>query len=170
MDATATSTRPTEQHPPPATAGKLWASCGRSLQIARRERHGSRRGFSLVEVTVAAVVLSALVVMLGQAIGWVAVARRDSDRRQIALLEAGNVLEQITANSFDQIDAQSALRVKLSDYARQLLGDDALTIDVQTDEGDAAAKRITVAVAYQESVRGQGSLRLTTWVYDRGGR
>ena len=117
----------------------------------------------------AAVVLSALVVMLGQAVGWVAVARRESDRRQIALLEAGNVLEQITANPFNQIDAQSALKVKLSDYARQLLGDDALAVDVQTAEGDPPAKRITVAVAYKESDRGQGSIRLTSWVYDRGG-
>ena len=157
MDVTATSTRSTERHR------------GRSLQIARRERRRSRRGISLVEVTVAAVVMSALVAMLGQAVGWVAMARREADRRQIALLEAANAMERITSHPFDQIDTGDAGQARLSDYARQLLGDDALAVDVQTAEGDPPAKRITVAVAYKESDRGQGSIRLTSWVYDRGG-
>jgi Tfp pilus assembly protein PilV len=129
-----------------------------------------RRGISLVEVTVAAVVMSALVVMLGQAVGWVAVARRDADRRQVATLEAGNVMEQITANTFDGIDAEVARKVRLSDHAHRLLGDDALKVDVQTIEGEPPAKRITVSVAHDGAKNGPGAVRLATWVYDRGGR
>ena len=108
--------------------------------------------------------------MLGQAVGWVAMARREADRRQIALLEAANAMEQITSHPFDRIDAIHVGEVTLSDYARQLLGDDALAVDVQTVEVEPLAKQITVAVTYKELDRGQGSLRLTSWVYDRGGR
>jgi Tfp pilus assembly protein PilV len=128
-----------------------------------------RRGISLVEVTVAAVVMSALVVMLGQAVGWVAVARRDADRRQVATLEAGNVMEQITANTFDGIDAEVARKVTLSDHAHRLLGDDALKVEVQPIEGEPPAKRITVSVAHGGADDGPKAIRLTAWVYDRGG-
>src|SRR5688500_4730759 len=100
--------------------------------VARKGTHRTRHGISLVEVTVAAVVMSALIIMLGLAVGWVAVARRDVDLRQLALLEAGNVLEQITALPFDAVNAQGAQESKLSDHARQLLGSEALRVDVQS--------------------------------------
>src|SRR5687767_8593139 len=114
--------------------------------------------------------MSALVLMLGQAVGWVAVAQRDADLRQIALLEASNVLEQITALPFDALDAQRAQESGLSDHARQLLGADALKVDVQSVNEEPPAKRVTVAVHYKESKTGQGSVRLTAWVFQRGGQ
>ena len=129
-----------------------------------------RRGISLIEVTVAAVVMSALVVMLGQAIGWVAVARRDSDLRQLALLEASNVLEQMTALHFEAVDAKRALETGLSDHASVLLGSDALRVDVQSSDEKPLAKRITVAVQYNEGNAAQGSVRLTAWLFQRGER
>jgi Tfp pilus assembly protein PilV len=139
----------------------------RSLQS---EGHSLRRGISLVEVTVAAVVLSALVLMLGQSVGWVATARKDADRRQVALLEAGNVMEQITALPFEEIDNKRGREVRLSDYAHQLLGADALVVEVQAVEGEPKSKRISVGVGYKEPKDRQGLIRLTAWVYDRGGR
>jgi hypothetical protein len=113
--------------------------------------------------------MAALVVMLGQAVGWVAIAQRDADRRQIALLEAGNVMEQITVESFDEINTELARKVRLSDDAQRLLGDDALSIEVQTLESKPPAKRITIAVGYDEPHDGQRSIRLTAWIYDRRG-
>jgi hypothetical protein len=114
--------------------------------------------------------MAALVVMLGQAVGWVATARREADRQQIAILEAGNVMEQVTANFFDQIDAERARQVRLSDHAHRSLGAEALKVEVQAIESEPPAKRITVAVAYKEPGDPRGAIRLTAWVYDRGGR
>jgi type II secretory pathway pseudopilin PulG len=131
-------------------------------------RPRKRGGFTLVEATVAAVLMSALLVLLGQAIGWVALAQRQADRRQIALLEASNVLEQVTALAFDAIDLESVKTIGLSADARELLGADALHVDVQADNVTPAAKRVIVEVQFGERQTPEAAVRLTTWVYARG--
>ncbi|MEX2140988.1 MAG: type II secretion system protein [Pirellulales bacterium] len=126
-----------------------------------------RRGFTLFEATVAAVVMSALLVLLGQAVGWVALAQRQADRRQMALLEASNVLEQVTALAFDAIDVESAKSIGLSADGRALLGAEALHVDVEADTATPPAKRIVIEVRYGDQTP-EAAVRLTTWVYERG--
>jgi hypothetical protein len=130
-----------------------------------------RQGFTLVEVAAAAVLMTALLLMLGQAVGWVAVARRAADRRQAALLEATGVLEQITATPFAAINADASGNVELSKAARDLLGEDALEVDVQSVADEPAAKRVVVGVRYsQPGETPVTSIHLVTWVFMRGAR
>jgi len=131
----------------------------------------NRPGFTLIEVAAAAVLMGALLLLLGQAVGWVAVARRAADRRQAALLEASNVLEQLTAMPFDTIQGDMGEKIGLSKTAADLLGKDALQVDVQLVPDEPAAKRIVVAVRYGAQREAPAtSVRLVTWVYQRGAR
>lgn len=129
----------------------------------------TRSAFTLVEVVAAATVLATLLLVVAQAVLWTAASRRTSERRQWALVEANNALEQVTANDWNEINPEQAAKLELSETAREVLGADALSLNVSDVEGEPPARKITVEVRFMETVDSTaGKVRLITWVYRRG--
>lgn len=134
-------------------------------------RHSARcRGFTLLEVAVAAAVLVLLMAVTVQMLGWAAAERRAAERRQWALQEATNVLERLTAQSWDSLTAEAVASVELSSQARAVLPDAELKIEVTNRPGPPSAKQLVVDVRWQRPAgQSVASVRLSSWVYRRGG-
>lgn len=125
-----------------------------------------RRGFTMLEMIVAAALLGTLLVvslnMLGAAADW----RRAADRRQLALFEAGNIMERIAARPWDQLTDEALADVRLPERIGRRLPGAELKIEV-TDSPPTekpASKRIAVSIRWRDRA---GTLLppvgLTTW-------
>jgi hypothetical protein len=131
-----------------------------------------RRGFTLVELAGAVFVLGATMALTVQVLGWVAAERRTALRRQWALREADNLLERITSLPYDRVATAAIDRLKADGnrhVERELPGGH---LDVQVAERatPAPAKQIVVEVHWRARSGGEvAPVRLTAWVYDRGG-
>jgi hypothetical protein len=128
---------------------------------------GRRRGSLLAEVAMAAVLLTIAMTLSVKVLGWVALERRDAERRQRAVMEAGNVMERLTAYTFDDVTPALAKRITLSDASRQLLPDPELAVTVTAAEPapGRAAKRIAIELRWRgASGERVAPVRLTSWV------
>ncbi len=75
--------------------------------ILTRFRRSRRRGFGLVEMTIACVLLAAAMAATLQVVGWVALERRAVERRERAVLEASNLMERIAARPWDELTTEA---------------------------------------------------------------
>ena len=129
----------------------------------------SRRGFLLVEFAAAMLVLAVAMAVTVQILGWLAAERRSAERRQSAADEAANVLERLTLRPWDDLTPEAVRGVPLSDQARRVLPDGALSVQVAEAGKDVAMKRITVEVRWRDRAGGATKpVRLTAWVARRG--
>ena len=137
---------------------------------SRKSRIGSPTGFTLLELSVAAVVLMLVMAITVQVLGWAAAERRAAERRRWAAQEAANVMERLTSRPWDSLTAEAAAAVELSPQARAVLPEGELAIEVTSQPGPPRAKRLIVAVRWQRPA-GQpaASVRLTSWIYRPGG-
>lgn len=129
----------------------------------------NRRGFTLLEVSVSGAMLVVLMVVTVQVLGWVAVERRAADRRQVAALEAANVMERLASQPWEDLTAERTAEMKLSTQARDVLPEGELKLEIQNESGQPEARRILIEVHW----KGQASqpvapVRLTSWIYRRG--
>lgn len=132
-------------------------------------RFSSRRGSLLAEVGIATVVLMIVMGMTVRVLSTVAQERRAAFERQRGVLEAGNLMERITAHPFDQVTPEFVGKISVSDRARSSLRDCELAIQVA--EGDkpaargVAAKRVMIRLRWKgRSGQWQAPVRLTSWI------
>ena len=145
-----------------------------------RSEISNRRGFTLLEVSVAGVLLAVLMAAAVQMLGWVAAERRALERRQWAMQEAANVMERITARPWESLspdpdpdpdrESGSLASVELSSHARDVLPEAELHVTVADEPEQPDAKRLVVVVRWQRRPgEPAAQVRLTSWVYRRGG-
>jgi hypothetical protein len=107
-------------------------------------------------------------------LGWVGAQRRDSERRQIAVLEAANLMERLTARPFEALTADSSRELLLSPRARQSLPGAELNVDIRANDpaGGAGSKRVALRLRWQSrSGEWAAAVHLASWVYSgRPGR
>jgi hypothetical protein len=130
-----------------------------------------RRGSLLAEMAMAAVLLMIAMTLTVKMLGFVALERRASERRQRAVIEVANLMETITAFPFDQVTPDLARRTALSPGARQSLPDSELSIDVAATQPGAgrSGKRIAIALRWRgRSGEWESPVRLTSWLERRG--
>ena len=126
-----------------------------------------RRGFTLIEVGVAGVLLLTTMAMTAQVLGRLAAERRAADRRREAVQEAAIVLERLAARPWAELTPESARALRLSEPARRALPGGELAVDIAEHDG---LKRIRVAVRWPGRAGGpEAPARLTAWVGRRGG-
>lgn len=144
---------------------------------ARRSDHAhavataanTRGGFTVVEVAVATVMVSVLLVVVAQMMSAVAQQRRTSRYRMIALEEAANLTELVMAKSYDQLTQDAITSVKLSLPARDALPTASLRIELLPIDAVPRGKRVTVEVAWGAEGEGQAKpIRVVAWKYDQG--
>ena len=120
-----------------------------------------RRAFSLIEASIAVILLLSAMTLTVRVVAAIALERRSADRRLVAIREADNLLERIT-------DGHSIAEgpLSLSPEGAGALRGGAVTVDRVLEGGDGPPlERITVTVRYRE--RGDimaAPVRLTTWV------
>jgi Tfp pilus assembly protein PilV len=121
-------------------------------------RAGRRPGFSLIEGTVAVVLLIIAMSTTVKALSWLSRDRLALDRRTIALQEAENLLDRVTCG-MDHAP-------ELSPEAEAKLPDGSITLDRSAEGLDGGElERLTVTVRYRD--RGgepAAPVRLTTWL------
>jgi hypothetical protein len=122
----------------------------------------------MTELVVSTVLLGTLLAAAVPTLRWVGSEQHAIDHRQIAMLEAENLMDKITSQEWDRIDPRYATTLKISDEAQRQLTDAKLDISV-TPSTDANAKRVSLSLSWQERKRlPVAPIRLTTWVYRRG--
>jgi prepilin-type N-terminal cleavage/methylation domain-containing protein len=127
---------------------------------------GTRRGFTLIEVTITVVLLAAAMTAIVQVLGWVAAERRATERRQWAIEEAANLMERVTAAPFEEVTAESARAVTLSAPIREKLTSPELTVIVSEPEAVGGGKRVAIAIRWLGRGRtSEAPVRLTAWIY-----
>ncbi len=99
----------------------------------------------------------------------IAQERRAAADRQLGALEAGNLMERITAHPFDQVTPELARRMSVSDLARGSLRDCELAIDMsgggKSATGMPSAKRVMIRLRWKgPGGQWQAPVRLTSWI------
>ncbi|MCC6125246.1 MAG: hypothetical protein IT426_09810 [Pirellulales bacterium] len=128
------------------------------------------RGSMLMETAVACVLLVALAGVCLKSFAAAAAQRLAIDQRQIALREAANLLEKLTAMPWDEID--KAADAAFAETARKTLPkeleDGEIKVEVAAAAGEPAAKRIAVSLRWQDkNNQWVQPVRLTAWRYQR---
>jgi hypothetical protein len=125
-----------------------------------------RRGIMMLEMAVAVLLVGLLMAISIKLLGWSIRERQLVDRRATALIEAGNLLDQLTNQSWDDLTEPSLESVKLSAEATAILPNAKLAITLRQPEADPTAKQINVALVWQGG-RGEqdGPVKLTAWKF-----
>ena len=119
-----------------------------------------------MEAAVAGAIVGALLVVCLQLLSAAAAQRRAADQRQCALLELGNVMEQVAARPWAELTTAALSQEKPSPSANSQLPGAELKIEVFALADQPNAKRITAALRWQDrSGRLLVPVTLTTWRY-----
>lgn len=114
------------------------------------------------------VMLAIAMALTVKVLGWVAMERRASDRRQWAAQEVCNLMERVTAKPYDAVSEGSVGNVVLSPQARQMLPGAELRVEVVEDgpAGGKGSKRVAVQLRWHDRSGGwDAPARLTSWIY-----
>jgi hypothetical protein len=121
----------------------------------------------LVELAVAGALVGALLVVCLQLLSAALAQRRVADQRQCALLELGNIMEQVAARPWAELTTIAQSQENLPAWATSRLPGSELKIEVAPSADDPNAKRITASLRWQDR-SGQlvAPMMLTTWRYE----
>jgi hypothetical protein len=125
-----------------------------------------RRGYGLLEMAIAALMLAVAMALVVQAASWLAAERRGAERRQRAVQEAANLMERLTSLPWDELTPGRAAAQTLSPATREILRDGSLTVDVSDEPGDPPARRVAIRIGWGSAA----PVRLVAWVHRRGGK
>jgi hypothetical protein len=139
------------------------------IQYGSAQRTIRRPGFGLVELAMTGVLVAAAMVATLQVVGWFALERRASERRERAIVEASNVMERVVARPYETILSEDLATIRLNESAASFLHGSKLDLKVDSFDDAPARKRITVEVRWLDrSGRPEAPVRLLAWSY-RGG-
>ncbi|MGE5191604.1 MAG: hypothetical protein ACM3U2_03825 [Deltaproteobacteria bacterium] len=98
-------------------------------------------------------------------LGWIVRERQFTRQRQAAILEVGNVMEQVRLLDWDALTAERAAQFELSDALRDELPDAGLKVAV-ADDSEAKTRRVLVELRWDRAP-GQPAppVRLTAWIH-----
>ncbi len=125
-----------------------------------------RRGFLLIELTAACLILAALLVVCLELLSATALARRANGLRQTATEEATNAMERIAAADFGELTLEHARQLARPDRVVKALPGGKLGVEVDQPKETPACKRIVVTVSWQSRPEEpEQSVRLVAWKY-----
>ncbi len=148
-------------------------TAGRPERFRSGKPCGNRRGSLLAEVGISTVVLMIVMGLTLKVLATVAQERRGAADRQLGVLEAGNLMERITAQPFDQVTPELARRISVSDLTRRSLRDCDLAVAVsggeKSEKGMQSAKRVMIRLRWKgQGGQWQAPVRLTSWIEPGG--
>jgi prepilin-type N-terminal cleavage/methylation domain-containing protein len=129
----------------------------------------SRRGFTLLELIVALILLGTVSTIVIPALGWMGVENRLSLQRQEAVQGLGNLMDELTSRPYADLTTDAAEKLELPEALRNQLPGAKLKVEIA--ETEPGVKRIRLELGWnQRSGRPIAPLRLTAWVHEREGR
>jgi len=138
------------------------------MPAAVKQCHTGRRGYNILELTVATVILVAL---MGVSLKWfVATAgqRRAADRRQAALREAANAMERLAVRPWEELTPEGVSKLAASLPVNEFLPGGQLSAQVTQPAGEPETKILAVTVRWQARQETPAEqVRLVTWKYRR---
>jgi hypothetical protein len=108
----------------------------------------SRRAVVILEIVVATTLLAVIVGVSLQMFAAVRMARRESERRLVAIQETANVVERIAALPWSELDAQRLAEIKISPSVQEMLPDARLTVTLEPLATVPAARRVSVQISW----------------------
>lgn len=139
----------------------------RKLSTTSRTAHS--RGFLLVELIVALVLLGAVTTIVVPTLGWMGVENRRSLQRQEAAQGLNNLLDQFTTRPYKEITQDAANDIELPEaLTRQLPGAE---LKIAVNETEPGIKRIRVELAWnQRNGNPLAPMRVSAWVHEKEAR
>jgi len=133
---------------------------------SHRVRRRASAGTTVVEAIVALVIALAVLATVGQLLSLAAGQRRATNQRATAVREAGNLMEHALARPWVEIRTEELTKLPLSASCRQGLPEAQVRWDVTEEDASAKAKRIRLAIDWQDSAGQRGDpVRLVAWRY-----
>ncbi len=133
---------------------------GRRPGAASRERR--RPAFTIMEVVVALGILATVMMVVAQIAAWSMQEQGRRLARQLAIEQAGNLLEAARACPWDQLDPAWAAVHKRPKEWDLLLPTARLTVRLELEKDLPQAKRLTVEISWKEENRPEQQVRLTS--------
>lgn len=124
-----------------------------------------RRGFTLVEMMVAGVLLMTITMVVVPSIYWVHRQQRQTEHRRLAIVEVENMMERVVALPFNDISQAKVDQFVLSESALDQLVNAKLEIRISDSTGPLQTKKIQIQLDWNNF---QGismtPVQLTSWV------
>ena len=125
-----------------------------------------RSGFSILEITVASMLLGTLATLCVQYCHAMAVRRAIVERQKSAIQEASNLLEILAARPWEELTPHVADTQQLSERVMRTVPDARLEIEIGLPMGRPPAKRIAVEIHWPADQHAPAKpVRLVTWRY-----
>jgi Tfp pilus assembly protein PilV len=139
------------------------------MNTSRRER-GARRGYGVIEVTMALLVLSVAMILMVKLLTWSGLERREAKRRSLAIQEVSNVMERLSLERYEAVTPDRAKAIAKSRNAEDSLPGASWDVAVVEELGTPAqSKRVSVHLRWTHaSGETDSPVGLTSWIY-RGG-
>lgn len=120
---------------------------------------------------VAGVLLTTVTMIVVPAIYWVHRERRQTEHRQIAIVEVENMMERVAGLPFNDLIQPTVDKFVLSESALRQLPDAKLNIEISETDELPQMKKIQVQLDWEDH-RGLSvaPVRLTSWVCLKGNR
>lgn len=136
-----------------------------ALRATGRPGSAQRRGFTLVEMMVSGILLTTVFMIVVPSIFWVHREQRQSEQRQVALVEVENLMERVAALPFRQINQPTVDKYVLSEGVLQQLPEADLKIQIEETGNLPLMKKIQIRLGWRDP-RGTRlqPVRLTSWV------
>lgn len=136
---------------------------GRNCELPVR-----RRGSLMIELVICGLLLGIVMSAIIPTLGWLVRERKTSQERQAAILEAGNLMERLSALGWDDLTPERAAQFKVSDSLARQLPEAKLAISIEADDSESA-KRILIELKWEIAHGTPGpAVRLAAWMYRRG--
>ena len=122
----------------------------------------------MVEAAASVMMLAIAMTLTVKVVGWVALEHRATDRRQLAMNEAANLMERLAAVPYDELTPDLLKSFTLSTETKARLPDPTLQLEVVGDDraGGMGSKRISLRIQWRNRADGwDAPVRLTSWVY-----
>ena len=133
----------------------------------RNDYRSARQGSTVIEMTVSLIVLTVLIGVMTQALLTISHQRRAIQRRQLALQDAANLMEEIMVLPWDDAEKERIRNFQLSDQTNDALPSATLEFDIVDEAAQPRAKRVTITISWLNRA-GQIAkpVKLTAWKYD----
>ncbi len=140
------------------------------MSATRTTSSTGRRGFTMLEITVSAVMLATAMSVTVQLLGALAAGRRATERRLCAVQEVANLMERVAARPWGEVTPENLRAVSLSPRALQALPGAELAATVDDASVSRGEKRISLRLRWRNRAgTWTAPVRLTAWIYRHGG-
>jgi prepilin-type N-terminal cleavage/methylation domain-containing protein len=125
-----------------------------------------RQGVTLIEITAALSVMGLAMIAAAQIHALTSLQMLRNQQQNIALHEASNLVEQLSAMSYDQLTEERVAAISLSGDTARRLPQASLSIAVQDMPGDLPARRYRLRLQWRTgSGATNRSIELSGWKY-----